>query len=268
MRQLLVNVPDTMHRILVYGLQSSGASLTAFLLGQKNNSLVIPDILHKNLAPKLKSVCKKTERIVVKCTVTSVHSLDEHERKFQPDKTILLVRDPGINYVSLDRKAHRDMGGSIEEKFRLQETYFQNRDRFDAVVRYEDLIFRPSRFIETLARAEIEVKRADFEIPRTRLSILRTNAERSPWCRRNYRMAWGLGQVKADAIESKYALKHVPDVVDEKVKSLCPSLKSLYKKYELPAAYKISYLIKKSIWRGKIRPYLSGIYKYLKSYEK
>lgn len=253
-----------MHRILVYGLQSSGASLTAFLLGQKSDSVVIPDILHDKIAPGLEKIDSGVNRVITKCTITSIYSLDEHESKFNPDRTILLLRDPGINYVSLDRKEHRDMGGSIEEKFRLLETYFQNRDRFDAVVRYEDLIFRPSRLIETLARAEIEVSRSDFEIPRTRLSILRTNAERSPWCRKNYRMVWGLGQVKDDAIESKYALKYVPDVVDKKVSDLCPSAKQYYQSYRAPMFYRMRYFIKKKMWRNGVRSYLAKSYRYVK----
>jgi hypothetical protein len=110
---------------------------------------------------------------VAKCTITTRYSLDDHESNFAPDKTVLLLRHPGSNYVSLDRKPHRDWSGSIEEKFRLLEAYFQDRGRFDAVLRYEDVVLRPDSFTETLTDTGIKVNGSHYEIPRSRLAILK-----------------------------------------------------------------------------------------------
>lgn len=251
-------------KILVYGLQSSGATLATFLLGQKSGSVVVPDLYDNAIVPSLDDVPSDVERKVVKSVVTTHYSLDDHETSFCPDKTVLLLRHPGSNFVSLNQKPYRDRMGSIEEKFQLLEAYFNDRTRFDAVVRYEDLVLRQSAFTASLADAGIEVDPFHYNIPRSRLSILKENADQSPWCRENFQQTWGLGNLKSDKIESKYALKHVPESIVEKVGNLCPSVQNHYKSYRVPPLAKfrsrfIHDIMKVKIWNNKLKPYINKI---------
>jgi hypothetical protein len=223
-------------RILVYGLQSSGATLATFLIGQKSGSVVVPDLFDDALLPSRNAFSPEARRVVAKCTITTRYSLGEHEANFCPDKKVLVVRHPGSNYVSLDRKLHRDWSGSIEEKFAAADAYFQDRKRhFDAVVRYEDLVFRNSEFREALADAGIEVKSSHYDIPRTRFSVLKSNAERSQWCRENYRVKWGFGRLRSDSIETRYVMKYITNEKEKKVKKLSHNLQRYYQNYDISA---------------------------------
>jgi len=52
-------------KTLIYGMQSSGASLFAYWLSQQNQCLSIIDLYHDQLAPSLDH-----DNVVLKCVVT------------------------------------------------------------------------------------------------------------------------------------------------------------------------------------------------------
>jgi hypothetical protein len=255
-------------RILIYGLQSSGATLVSFVLGQKKGSVVVADLFHDALMPSLGRVSPETERIVAKAVVTERYTLDQHAERFRPDKTILVLREPGSNYVSLKRKQYSDWSGKMEEKFRCLEKHFCCRERFDTVVRYEDLILNPKSFFRTIREAGIETSLKHLKIPRSRLEIVKRNAEMSPWCRKNYRTDWGFGNIKSDNIEVKHVLKSVPVKVQERVTSLCPSVTSYYESYTVPLHVRLQSEMRDFIfergWRRQVRPYLAKAYRRLR----
>ncbi|MFW5804545.1 MAG: hypothetical protein ACOCWG_04885, partial [bacterium] len=76
-------------RILVHGLQSSGASLFTLFLAQHPNRIAIIDLLNKQLAPSLTHL--KDKELLLKTVVTSKYALQDHQENYNPDKTILFI---------------------------------------------------------------------------------------------------------------------------------------------------------------------------------
>ena len=109
-------------KILVYGMQSSGASIITYFLAQKPDTLAFLDIFNKEIAPAMDSA--KDTDIVIKCTINPNIPLKKHLDSFKPDKTILVLRHPYYNYASLKNKR---FSGSIDNKFRVLEDCFNNR---------------------------------------------------------------------------------------------------------------------------------------------
>ena len=69
-------------RVLVYGMQSSGASLVTLTLAQKRECVAFVDIWNMFAAPELKT----DHDIVAKVVVTTAFSLEVHRRRFRPAK--------------------------------------------------------------------------------------------------------------------------------------------------------------------------------------
>jgi hypothetical protein len=134
-------------RLLIYGMQSSGASTLAFALAQKPDCSAFVDIWTMYAAPALPASGPRDA--LAKVVVTTAFPLALHQDRFQPDLTILVLRHPTVNYRSLAEKVYRHHCGFIEEKFALLEKVFCEQSEYDAVVYYEDLIFYPA---ETLAK--------------------------------------------------------------------------------------------------------------------
>jgi hypothetical protein len=130
-------------RILIYGMQSSGASTLALLLAQKPGSAAFVDIWAMYAAPSLPD--QPELDVIAKVVATTAFPLALHQQRFRPDHTILLLRHPQANYESLESKTYRNHSGLIEEKFAVLDQVFRDTSAYDSLLHYEDLIFDPQR---------------------------------------------------------------------------------------------------------------------------
>lgn len=130
-------------KLLVHGMQSSGATAFTLFLAQRPDCLALVDIANSDLAP----IVTPARPMVAKTVITDHAPLGLHQARFQPDKTILLLRDPRDNYVSLADKNYRDQSGSMADKFTRLDQLFLARDQMDAVVYYEDFVARDPRVL-------------------------------------------------------------------------------------------------------------------------
>jgi hypothetical protein len=126
-------------RLLIYAMQSSGASALALLLAQKPACCALVDIWTMYVAPSLPG----PQDVVAKVVVTTAFPLRLHQERFRPDRTILMLRHPVANYRSLATKNYRHHCGFIEEKFALLDQVFVRGTLYDAIFHYEDLVFDP-----------------------------------------------------------------------------------------------------------------------------
>lgn len=126
-------------RILIHGLQNSGATLFAFFVGQNAGSLVLPDVWSMYCAPRWDT----STDLCVKTTLTTSFSIDDHKNNFCPDINILVLRCPKDNYLSLISKDFRNDDGLMEEKFLLLDSIYKDYKKFDCIVRFEDFILNP-----------------------------------------------------------------------------------------------------------------------------
>lgn len=133
-------------RLLVHGMQSSGATAFTLFLAQRPDCLALVDILNNFAAPRVDT----GKDMVAKVVVTTAYPLAVHMERFRPDRTILLLRDPRANYQSLRTKHYRNYSGLIDEKFLLLDQIFAERAKFDAVVHYEDFVGGDPSVLETV----------------------------------------------------------------------------------------------------------------------
>src|SRR4029079_2548918 len=135
-------------RLLVHGMQSSGASAFTMFLAQRPEALALVDIPNNFAAPRISTPLDFVAEVVI----TPAYPLAVHVDRFRPDRTILFLRDPRDNYVSLRTKPYRNYSGLMREKFRLLEGIFAERSRYDAVIHYEDFVARDPEVIATVRR--------------------------------------------------------------------------------------------------------------------
>ncbi|MBW2998556.1 sulfotransferase domain-containing protein [Candidatus Woesearchaeota archaeon] len=217
-------------KVLIYGLQSSGASLVTYFLAQKNNSIAITDLFNCGVAPNLDSI-KEVDNLFVKCTVNSKIQLEKHIASFKPDKVILVVRNPFDNYVSLINKWYGSKNSSVEDKFKTLEKYFSNY-HFDLILRYEDLIYNKSRVIKQLKKFGIKVKKEYYEFRKNKEEIFKFNSKHLK--KLNIGNFYGGGNIhpyfKKIKIDSSLVSKKITNKQKEKVRELCPKLCRYYEK--------------------------------------
>src|SRR5690349_15288916 len=115
-------------RILVYGMQSSGASLFTYFLAQRPDTIAVIDLWDGVVAPDFQDVQKD---VIVKCVVAPVTPLEGHLVSFKPDVKILFVRSKQSNEESLSLKSYRNDGGKMEEKFAELQTRIEQPSGFD-----------------------------------------------------------------------------------------------------------------------------------------
>jgi hypothetical protein len=163
-------------RLLLFGMQSSGASLATYLLGQVPSSVVLVDLYSYELMPEID--VDSAEHVIAKAVITTTHSLDAHVHSFAPNRTILLLRDPVQNYVSLRRKEYANDDGELDAKFRILESVFSERSRFDLVLRYEDLVQNPADVIRELNAIGFPGGMEMYDFSRSRAEIVVPRAVR------------------------------------------------------------------------------------------
>lgn len=217
-------------RTLVYGLQSSGASLFTYFLSQRPDTVGIIDLNNHRLAPAL----PLNHDIALKAVITTRWPLERHIDNFGPDRTILFLRNPYNNYYSLRDKAYADKSGTIDEKFRLLDYVFMHRQRFDLTICYEDFIADPENTLERLASIGWHMKPEYYRFPRTPREVADFNNIHSEWCRLNPAAAgpaggWGMGNIQSSKINLSLAEKPYNAETDKRVKELCPNLHAYYR---------------------------------------
>lgn len=212
-------------RLLIYGMQSSGASVFTYFLAQRLGCLALVDILNMYAAPRLRSRLD----IVAKCVVTTSFPFELHAERFQPDKTLLLLRDPRDNYASLKTKSYRNHSGLMHEKFRLIDQIFAERARFDAVVHYEDFIDRAGA--EDSVRAlGWPVAAAYYDFSRTADQMIADLWRHEPELFDDFEPAFGNCDQRGFKPERRRKLR---DPASESVlEELCPALLAHYRERE------------------------------------
>ncbi len=123
-------------RLLVYAMQSSGASALTTLLAQKPDCAAFIDIWTMYAAP---AVSGPTDT-VAKVVVTTAFPLELHKARFRPDATILFLRHPVVTYNSLIAKNYANHNGFPEEKLAMLDRVFAAATGFDRIVYHEDLV--------------------------------------------------------------------------------------------------------------------------------
>lgn len=232
-RTELTSAPAIMKRkklkVLVYGLQSSGASLFSYFLSQRPETLGIIDLNNHRLAPSL----PMEHDIILKAVVTTRWPLQAHIDSFQPDRTILFIRNPYNNYYSLQDKVYANKSGSIDEKFRLMEDYFIQQQRFDSTICYEDFIANPVDTLEILNTIDWYMTPEYYKFPRSPQEIAQFNITHNEWCRLNPAAAgptggWGMGNIRSSTIDLCLSDKPYDEKTHNRVKQLCPTLYEYY----------------------------------------
>lgn len=212
-------------RILVYAMQSSGASLFAFFLAQIPSSIAIVDLWNQAIAPALRSRLP----IIVKAVVTEI-PLARHLSSFRPTNTILFIRDPVAIATSLASKHYRDEGGTIDFKLATLDDLFAERKRtFDLTVSYESLLVRAPTLIARLRAIGIHLPPQADRYIRPPEEILHHNCERVAWCRRHYGHAWGFGGLRPGAEQHPPSLRAQSDVARGLAERHAPALVAYYR---------------------------------------
>lgn len=178
------------HRVLVHAIQSSGSSLLALLLAQAPGSLAVLDLWNPEIAPPLRSA----DPVIVKTTMGFI-DVRVHRRSFAPTRTILHLRHPFDVVASLSRKSYRDYGGTIPEKLRKLERAFERRETYDLVVTYEQLVANPRSVAEAVTRIGHRLPPDAGRFPRTVDDVVAHACEADEWCRRSFRIRWGIGNI-------------------------------------------------------------------------
>lgn len=236
-------------RILVNGMQSSGASFATYTIGQIEDTIVVVDVWSGEIAPDLRE-SKDAKNVIVKCVITEKYDIEEHIESFDPDKTILLTRHPCHNYISLSKKHYSDEGGDMDKKFRKLEKEYESRDKYDAILKYEDLLLYPKHFLEDVRETGLEINNNALIYRRTKKDVKRYNKAHSEWCKNYFKEKWALGKARAMKPNPEFAFKYVPRNIEGKIKKLCPTLYDEYKEYyedEVSKTYMYWSIIKRKI---------------------
>lgn len=210
-------------RLLVYGMQSSGATSFTLFLAQRPDCVALVDILNNYAAPRVNTPLD----MVVKATVTTAYPLAVHMERFRPDKVLLLLRDPRDNYASLSNKNYRNHSGLLDEKFLILDQVFAERDRFDAVIEYEDFVARDPAVLERLTALGWPVDESFYQYRRSHDALLDALWEHVPELMRD--LEFSFGNVQGREVSERFRDKARDGGMEEKLERLCPRLLAHYR---------------------------------------
>jgi hypothetical protein len=210
-------------RLLIYALESSGASTFCLFVAQRDDSAAIVDLWTNVLAPRL----DVPGDVVVKATATPLISLAQHIESFRPDRTILFVRDPVLNYASLSKYHYANEHGTIDEKFACFDRELAAWPA-ELVFRYEDFIVRDAGIPARLTALGWPADPADYELARSTTAIQLCTLARSEWAVKQLDWSWGLGNVKGGKIVASFNQAIVDPQLRDHVARLCPHMTALY----------------------------------------
>lgn len=210
-------------RLLVHGMQSSGATAFSQVLAQRPGCIALVDIPNNFAAPRVTTPLD----FVAKAVVTTAYPLAVHVERFRPDRTVLLLRDPRDNYESLRTKHYRHHSGLMDEKFRVLEQLFHQEDSFDAILHYEDLVARDPVLLATMARLGWPVEPDHFRFNRSYNELLSSLWAAEPTLQEEMEVVFGNAQGKE--LSGRHRDKGWTPAVEEKVEALCPRLLAHYR---------------------------------------
>lgn len=172
-------------RILVYGLQNSGASTITVAIGRRRECICIPDLYSWYLPP---AALANHHDVILKCVINTRHSWHKIVEVFKPDITVLVYRSPISNYLSLANKSYANELGSIREKFEIANSCLHGQ--FDYKIRYED-------FLADGEDSQIAIKKMESQkVERSIGEILSYNFKANSWCLETYQREWAFGEYK------------------------------------------------------------------------
>jgi hypothetical protein len=210
-------------RLLIHGMQSSGATAFTLFLAQRPECLALVDIPNNFAAPRLSTQLD----VVAKVVVTTAYPLAVHVERFRPDRTILLLRDPRDNYQSLRTKNYRNYSGLIEEKFQILEQLFLARQRFDAVIEYEDFVARDPAVLVQLAALGWPVDVSYYQYRRRHEELFAALWGQVPELFDQLEMSFG--NVQGGEVSQRFREKPRDATVDARLEVLCPQLLAHYR---------------------------------------
>lgn len=210
-------------RILIYGMQSSGASTLAFMLAQRPECCAFVDVWTMYAAPELPAGAPPDA--IAKVVVTTAFPLALHQDRFKPDLTILVLRHPAVNYRSLAEKVYRHHCGFIEEKFALLEDVFLARKGYDLVLYYEDLIANPGAVLERISALGWPCSRSFLDFSRSQAEMVAFNETHVPSI--VGRLQYGQGNYHGGPIKPELAGLASP-LAPSPVAEWCPELLAHY----------------------------------------
>lgn len=211
-------------RLLVHGMQSSGATAFAQMLAQRPGCVALVDIPNDYAAPRV-----TTRRdFVAKAVVTTAYPLAVHVERFRPDAVVLLLRDPRATYASLRTKDYRNASGLMREKFLLLDQLFAEADRFDAVVHYEDFVAGDPGVAAALAALGWPVADSYRAFRRSYDELLGSLWEAEPALREE--MAVVFGNMRGRAVSAAHLARRWDAAAERAVEQLCPRLLAHYRR--------------------------------------
>jgi len=210
-------------RILVYGMQSSGSTAFTLFLAQRSDCLALVDVPNNFAAPRIVTDLD----MVTKVVVTTAYPLAVHLERFRPDRVILLLRDPRDNYVSLRTKGYRNYSGLIDEKFLILDQMFAERERFDAVIEYEDFVARDPAVLETIRALGWPVEDDFYNYRRRHNEMLAALWQHVPDLMPDFEFVFG--NVRGAEVSNRFVGQTRDAELDAKLEKLCPRLLAHYR---------------------------------------
>lgn len=210
-------------RLLVHGMQSSGATAFTLFLAQRPDCLALVDIPNNFAAPRLDTPVDTVAKVVV----TTAYPLAVHMERFRPDRIVLLLRDPRDNYISLRTKNYRNYSGLIDEKFLILDQLFAERARFDAVIRYEDFVARDPMVLETVKALGWPAEEDFYQYRRRHNEMLEALWRLTPGLMENFEFVFG--NVRGTEVSERFRDKPCDAEVEARLEKLCPRLLADYR---------------------------------------
>lgn len=210
-------------RLLVYGMQSSGATAFTRMLSERPGCVALADIPNNFAAPRVTTGAD----FVAKVVMTTAYPIEVHQERFRPDATILFLRDPRTNYASLKTTPYRNHSGWLDEKFTLLDRVFARRGEFDAVIHYEHFVARDPRVFAALEALGWPVTQANYSFRRGYDELIGTLWEHEPQLMGEMDVVFGNTR-GTDVVPMRMDEVFDPEV-EAAVEALCPGLLAHYR---------------------------------------
>ncbi len=209
-------------RLLIHGMQSSGATAFARMLAERPGCLAMTDIANQFAAPRVTTPLD----FVAKAVITTAYPLATHVERFRPDRVVLFLRDPRDNYESLRTKPYRHHSGLMDEKFILLDQLFAERQRFDAVIHYEDAVTAHPLVLAEMARLGWPVRPDWYRYTRSYDDILSSLWAAEPAL---MEMDTVFGNARGSSLSDAFRDKPRNPETEALLERLCPRLLTHYR---------------------------------------
>jgi len=156
-------------RVLLLGLQSSGVSLFATMLGMLPRTIVVPNLFAGFLPPRPEDLTDVPAgwRYVVAARINANVTPAATVARFRPDLAVLWLRHPVASHLSLSAKPAANRAGTVDAKLRLLEAVHSRRGddgglAFNATLHLEGVFLHREAFemklAATLGLSDVETR--------------------------------------------------------------------------------------------------------------